>query len=123
MQAPVAWRYEVPSRQVTALIMEYGLQKIEDVMHHVMIELPPVPTRRPLTDDTSQPVWISENSILRHQKGPPIAGFLDMGSLQRDRIRTITLRNWPTFSSHPLKNSRFLETRLPAMFRSEILLR
>lgn len=59
----------------------------------------------------SQPVWILENFLFRHEKGPPIAGFLSGRRLYRDRIRTITLRNWLTFSRQPLKNSRFLETR------------
>lgn len=35
-----------------------------------------------------------------------------MLSLYKDRIRTGTFRNRPTFSRQPLKNSRFLETRL-----------
>jgi len=36
---------KVQSRSVTALIMEHGLLKIEDVMHHVMIQLLPAPKR------------------------------------------------------------------------------
>lgn len=40
-----------------------------------------------------------------------MAGFLNAQNLCRGQNRTIIFRNWPTFSSQPLKNSRVLETR------------